>query len=761
MLTLDDSSPAWATKPATNPRPATLGLTSSNLAYVIYTSGSTGEPKGVEIDHCALANLLVSMQRRPGISATDTMLAITTLAFDIAALEIFLPLVAGACVVVASRVTTVDGEALAGLMERSGVSVLQATPATLRMLLNGGWAGARGLKILCGGEAWTAELASQLLPRCDSLWNMYGPTETTVWSAVAKVEPDQPIVIGRPIANTRFYVLDGGLQLVPVGVPGELCIGGKGLAGRYLHRPDLTRERFVTDPFAPEPGARMYRTGDLVRRRPDGTIEFLGRNDNQVKIRGFRIELTEIEARLRDYPDLCEAVVLAREDQPGEKRLVAYITSRQTITVQALRAHLAASLPDYMVPVAYVRLDALPLTPNGKLDRRALPAPEDEAFGARAFEPPEGSVETAIAAIWEEHLHLRRVGRHDNFFDLGGHSLMALRVIGDINKTLQVRLHVPAFFQNPTIEQLATVIDKMSPVRSEPHVVLLRQGHGGPPVYFIGAGPTEYRLAQLIEARQSIFAIDVPLSVKSHHASIAADREPVRDTRQLGALFADVLCAHAGTSPCVVAGYSLFGKVAFEAAHALQRAGGNVALVLLIDARASSWRGGPTSGAAWQSLLWIWRGGATGPAHDMPYIERFKASFENYWNLLRWLVARMPQVVKNHLQPANCLSGHLDSAGVPIEQAVISRLARIVVKSFRPRRLDAAGVLFRARFPGEDVLPGYDLSNGWLDLFARGLEIVQSTGDHVTMVRDENVVTLARQISEALVPGVLDSAVDV
>ena len=254
-----------------------------DLAYVIYTSGSTGAPKGVEIEHRAVVNMLASMRRRPGLGGEDTMLAITTLAFDIAVLEIFLPLACGACVVIAASETTGDGVALAGLIDRCSASVMQATPATLRMLLDAGWAGAPHLKILCGGEAWTPEIASRLLPRCASLWNMYGPTETTVWSAVAKVEADRPIVIGPPIANTRFYVLDGKLLPVPVGVPGELHIGGDGLARGYLHQLELTRERFVTDPFAAEPGALMYRTGDLVRRLRDGTLEFLGRLDHQVK----------------------------------------------------------------------------------------------------------------------------------------------------------------------------------------------------------------------------------------------------------------------------------------------------------------------------------------------------------------------------------------------------------------------------------------------------------------------------------------------
>ena len=323
VVAIDDDAPTAV--PVAHPPAANRTRNPRDLAYVIYTSGSTGEPKGVEIEHRSVVNLLASMLRQPALGAEDTMLAITTLGFDIAALEIFLPLTRGACVVIAAGETINDGAALAGLIVRCDATVMQATPATLRMLLDAGWGGSPRLKILCGGEAWTAELANQLLPRCASLWNMYGPTETTVWSAVAKVEADRPIVIGPPIANTRFYVLDGALQPVPVGVPGELYIGGDGLARGYRRRPEFTRECFVTDPFAAKIGARMYRTGDLVRRLPDGTLEFLSRLDHQVKIRGHRIELGEIEAALERHPAVKHCVVIASDDARGERRLVAYI----------------------------------------------------------------------------------------------------------------------------------------------------------------------------------------------------------------------------------------------------------------------------------------------------------------------------------------------------------------------------------------------------------------------------------------------------
>ena len=395
----------------------------------------------------------------------------------------------------------------------------------------------------------------------------------------------------------------------------------------------------------------------------------------------------------------------------------------------------------------------LPLTPNGKLDRRALPAPDGHAFGTRAYEAPKGPFETAIAAIWAEFLHLERVGRHDDFFKLGGHSLMALRVLGEINKALKVGLHVPAFFQNPTIEGLAKVVEQKDHVGHEPRVVRMQSGRTGPPLYFIGAGPTEHRLAQLLGEDRAIFAVDVPMSVEWLAAIAAADRAALPTIEQLGALYADVLRAHAGSSPCMIAGYSLGGKIAFEAAHALRRAGGNVGLVLLVDARAFIWRGS-IRGPAWQSLRSIWRGAASGTRSDPSYLAR---SLANSWRLSVWLMARIPQMLKGRLHSVkNCLSseaplsGFFDKEGRPVDQTVIDRLARIAWQSWRPRPLDASGALFRTKFPGEELLPGYDFTNGWGELFNQGLEIVQASGDHELMVREDNMAGLVRQINSVL-----------
>jgi amino acid adenylation domain-containing protein len=468
-LDLKAGTAAWQEQPATNPDTAAVGLTLSHLAYVIYTSGSTGTPKGIMVQHSALANFLCSMQHNPGIKTTDVLVAVTTFAFDIAALEFYLPLTMGARLVILSRDATVDGARLLRELQ-GGVSMMQATPASWRMLLGAGWKGTTGLKVLCGGEALDDGLAQSLIARSSSVWNMYGPTETTIWSLMKGLSGvEDKVSIGRPIANTRVYILDNHGQLVPVGVAGELYIGGAGVVRGYLNRPELTAERFLKDPFAADADARMYRTGDLCRWLADGNIEFLGRNDFQVKIRGFRIELGEIEARLAKYPGVREAVVAAREDDPGDKRLVAYYTTvtsgeeqtgekqQEVVDREQLRSHLSATLPEYMVPAAYVHVNAFPLLPNGKLDRKALPVPAGDAYAVQGYEAPQGEIENQLAAMWAELLKLDRVGRHDNFFSLGGHSLLAVTLIERMRRH-SFSADVRTLFVTPTLAQLAATI---------------------------------------------------------------------------------------------------------------------------------------------------------------------------------------------------------------------------------------------------------------------------------------------------------------
>ncbi|MGI2902885.1 amino acid adenylation domain-containing protein [Tolypothrix sp. VBCCA 56010] len=447
--------------------------TAEDLAYVIYTSGSTGKPKGVQIPHRALVNFLSAMRLNIKLTQEDILLSVTTLSFDIAALELYLPLIVGARLVLVSREIAVDGTQLLEWLISSGTTVMQATPATWRLLLAAGWQGSLSLKILCGGEALDLELANELLKRSTELWNLYGPTETTIWSAVHQVKTgnnlerrDGIISIGRPIANTKFYILDENLQPIPVGVPGELHIGGLGLALGYLNQPELTAQKFIPNRFNDASTSRLYKTGDLVRYRLDGTIEYLGRIDHQVKIRGFRIELGEIEALLSEHPGVQQAVVLVQDNQVGNKRLIAYIVPNlhQKLTgdlMPQLRRSLQEKLPEYMVPSAFVTLEVLPLTPNGKVDRRSLAASGlIQVESEDIFVAPCTPVEEILAGIWAEVLDVEKVGIHDNFFTLGGHSLLATRVISQIQKVFEVKLPLHRLFDKPTVAKLATEIEK-------------------------------------------------------------------------------------------------------------------------------------------------------------------------------------------------------------------------------------------------------------------------------------------------------------
>lgn len=433
-----------------------------HLAYVLFTSGSTGRPKGVQIEHRSVVNFLSSMAQEPGFTSNDVLLAVTTLSFDIAGLELYLPLVQGGRLVLAGAETAADGAALLRLLHESQATVMQATPATWRLLLAAGWNDTSNLKILCGGEALPAELAQDLLARCASLWNMYGPTETTIWSSLLAVEAAQGIVpIGRPIANTDMYIVDAHLNPVPLGVPGELLIGGAGLSRGYLKRPELTAEKFIPHPFSAAQDARLYRTGDLCRYRPEGVIEFLGRLDHQVKVRGFRIELGDIETALAQHPAVQAVVVMARADASGENRLVAYlIAAGDAPAVSELRAFLQERLPEYMIPSAFVLLESFPLTPNGKVDRRALPEPEmRRSEAAAAFVAPRTAVEAQVAAIWREVLRLEQIGVHDGFFELGGHSLLATQVVSRIQNVMQINLPVRTLFEAKTVAELADRIE--------------------------------------------------------------------------------------------------------------------------------------------------------------------------------------------------------------------------------------------------------------------------------------------------------------
>ncbi len=426
-------------------------------AYIIYTSGSTGRPKGVEIPHTAVSNFLQSMVTYPGLDRDDILLAVTTLSFDIAVLELFAPLICGAQVVIADKDDVLEGGRLSTLLQRSGATIMQATPVTWRMMLEAGWTGDARLRVLCGGEAFPSDLAGELASRCAAVYNMYGPTESTVWSAVFELDADEwreprdaVVPIGRPIHNTQLYVLDAFLQPVPAGIPGELYIGGQGLALGYLNRDELTAERFVHHPAL----GRLYRTGDRVRQDAGGVLRFLERIDSQVKVRGFRIELGEIEGNLATHPSVKQAVVSVYEPSPGDARLAAYCLMHKgkDLDPSELRRHLDSQLPRYMIPQHFVTLDEIPMTPNRKVDRKALPA---LAAAQEELVAPRNQAEQVVADIWKQILSVDAISVHDDFFNQGGHSILAARVVSSLRDKTGVNVPLRTLFATPVLSEFA------------------------------------------------------------------------------------------------------------------------------------------------------------------------------------------------------------------------------------------------------------------------------------------------------------------
>lgn len=587
----------WATIEHLDATDPDESIDTQRLAYVIYTSGSTGKPKGVQIPHRALTNFLCAMQNAPGIKCTDVLASVTTLSFDIAALEIYLPLVCGASVVIVSVDETIDGRKLSRRLENEAITIMQATPATWRLLIDSEWSGKQDLKILCGGEAMPRDLADSLLTRCQSLWNMYGPTETTIWSTICEIRPGDEITIGRPIANTQVYILDDKQLPVPPGVIGRLYIGGDGLARGYLKRPELTAEKFVCHPFLTDGNQLIYDTGDQARYRADGRIEFLGRRDHQVKIRGFRIELDEIEHALSQQSNIDQAVVVARNDVGGvtstEQSLVAYlIASGELPSATELRKSLGKTLPDYMIPSAFVTLDRFPLTPNQKVDRKALPTPEiDRQQLSADFRAPRDQVELQVANVWKKNLNVRDLGLDDNFFDAGGHSLAAARMIVDMEKLYGERLPLATLLHAPTIRQFAGVIKNKDWKPAWRSLVPIKEGGSKPPFFFIHAAFGNillYRdLAKHLGPDQPVYGLQAK--------GLNGD-EPVHTTVEAMAKdYVEEIRKIQPTGPYHIGGYCLGGTIAYEVAQQLVDIDEEVGVLALFDTH-SRWFTASTAG---------------------------------------------------------------------------------------------------------------------------------------------------------------------
>nr|WP_248141654.1 non-ribosomal peptide synthetase [Burkholderia gladioli] len=580
MLALEQPLPADLK--TSNPDTQAIGLTPAHLAYVIYTSGSTGTPRGVAAAHVGLLNRLVWFVN--DIIKTRTVTALKTrISFIDSVTETLGTLVSGGRLIVLNDFFSKDLDILQNKIATHNITNLIVLPSLLESLLNHQTIKLGSIEMLiCSGEKLSAHLADRFKKRFEKvrLFNFYGSSEINGDATSFQCIENSPgSIIGRPIANTRIYLLDTYGQPVPLGAVGELYIGGAGVARGYLNQPELSAERFLNDPFHSAPGARMYRTGDLARYQADGNLEFLGRNDQQVKIRGFRIEPGEIETHLASHPAVREAVVIAREDAPGEKRLVAYVTPNQEVPEDlalVLRTYLGARLPEYMVPAAYVMLQTLPLTPNGKLDRRALPAPDSSAYAQRSYEPPQGKVEIILASIWAELLGLERVGRHDNFFELGGHSLLATRLINRASEC-GFDFNIGDLFSNQTLAELSAKLEGNSPINDNFRALPVRRSGLSNPVFFVpsGLGDISYvfELARHIVSIYPIYAIPWPQFNNTQTASLKK-------------MAHDVISALRHVQPrgpYRIAGYSSGGVLAYAIAEQLTIQNETVEFVGLID----------------------------------------------------------------------------------------------------------------------------------------------------------------------------------
>jgi amino acid adenylation domain-containing protein len=703
-----------------------------DLAYVLYTSGSTGEPKGVAIRHRSLANLLHSMASHLEAGPDDTFLAATTISFDIAALELFLPLVTGGRMVMVSRDVAMDGRRFAEVIATSRATIVQATPAAWQLLLDAGWRAAKPLKIVSGGEALSRSLANWLLQQ-GHVWNGYGPTETTVYSTFAKLAPasDAP-PIGRPLANTRVYVLDGERNPAPMGVPGELYIGGDGVAQGYWNRPTLTEAKFVPDPFTNDQKSRLYRTGDMVRYWPDGNLEFLGRIDNQVKIRGFRIELGEIEAALCEHRGVRVAAVKLVESS-GDKRLVAFVVpAGKRLEEGDLREHLARKLPAYMLPSAFVSLADLPLTPNGKVDRKGLVLPALRETPRRSRRSnsrradPRGVVETLLTQIWEDVLDRRPIGIDEDFFALGGHSLLGMRVAARIQKTFGKTLTLASFFEAPTVARMAALLRSDANPLVASQVIGIRSSGGGTPVFIVSPQPLIRALTLRLPGDQPLFGISdvdpstLPLPVRLEDIA-ARQIQAMREFQSEG--------------PYILAGWCADGVIAYEMAQQLRSQGEEVPLLVLFDSFNPARRQGESRWASWSDRL----GFHLANLAELEPKEAVTYGLTRFATIRHKLELRAARTLyRLQLRPNRRMDAGVRAAEI-INRGAVSR--------YVPEPYEGAALLFRARKrpPGNY----FDAAFGWTKLVTN-LNVVDVPGNHRDMFVEPNVEVMAQALKSTL-----------
>ncbi|MCF1750135.1 non-ribosomal peptide synthetase [Mariniradius sediminis] len=714
-----------------------------SLAYILYTSGSTGKPKGVRIPHGNLLNFLVSMQQEPGLSAGETLLAITTVSFDIAGLELFLPLIAGATVLLASSEQAKDGRALLQLMEQHQIGMMQATPATWRMLILAGWSKSPAFKLLCGGEALSEDLAEKLIERVGPFWNVYGPTETTIWSSIKRIAKSTDISIGRPIANTQIYILDAQGQHCPMGRVGEICIGGLGVAEGYHDRPELTAEKFIADPGPDLRTTKCYRTGDLGKFLANGEIVCLGRIDFQVKIRGYRIELGEIESKLNQIPGVHQAAVNAVPDKYGNNYLVGYLVledgetkSQESRFFTEIKAHLKESLPDYMVPAEWMVLDALPLTQNNKVDRKRLPVPQQgQNDQAGPVEEPADSFEQTVAGIWQKVLRREKIHRKSDFFELGGHSLMAVELMVLLERETGLKLPVNSIFRFPILQDFARLLHPQNEVEiSWKSVVPIKPNGSKIPLFLIhGAGANItpfYGLAEHLDAEQPVYGIQAK--------GLDGKEEPLHTIEEMAAYYLEEIRQVHPKGPFHVGGQSFGAYVAFEMAKQIKSKGEPLGRVFLFDVSAYQ---SDTKMDAWDQFKLKVSQQLEKRVVDVKlailHPDSFKRMKMNSFARKKGFAQRWFNKEKSNLE---------SDAFLTIEK--IRKINHKAMDNYVLSRYNGEIVLFKAKI--KTFLVGDTKFYGW-DNYAKAVLPVEVEGDHNSMVDDSRLrIDFSRKMQDLM-----------
>lgn len=728
---------AWERLEEFSKKDPALNNGSHSLAYLLYTSGSTGRPKGVMVEHRNLVNLLCSMQKFPGITPQDKMLAVTTISFDIAGLELYLPLISGAELVLASDDDQKDGRVLLDKLKKEKISIMQATPVTYKMMLESGWQDFRNMKVLCGGEPISRDVVARLLPRCKGLFNMYGPTETTIWSTCGQIfSAGEIITIGRPIGNTQVYILDHYKNPIRDGMIGELYIGGDGVTRGYLNRAELQSEKFLPDPFSKTAGMKMYRTGDLSRFMPDGNIEFMGRADDQVKIRGFRIELSEIEHVLQQHPGVQQSVVIAREDGQSEKRLIAYVVPNGQFHKEQTTTFLHTKLPDYMVPRVFIPLNRLPLTSNGKLDKKALPDPDLlPEFGIRKIRPAETETQKMLMVIWKDALKVQQIGIDDNFFELGGHSLTAVRIIRTIEGKTKRRLPITALFESPTIEKLAVLLETEEKPNYWKSLVPIKAAGHKPTLYVVhGSGLTVlvfHTLATLLDPDQPVYGLQA--------RGLNGIDQPFDNMEEIAAYYVAEILEQNPLGPYSLAGYSFGGIVAFEMAKQLKEKGREVNMLAIFDTNADNSYFFDSPTIRMKKKI----------KRQFPKFNFILRSFfKNPGTTIRYQFNFILDKVKALLRATKLVDKTMDDEEQIAHADEINEKHDIAFSKYKLTPFNGTIDLFRVK--GRSYFLDDPIYLGWKPYAMQGIDIHEISGDHKTFLLPPNVKELAKQLDEIM-----------